>query len=67
MALMLPQDTTEDEKVEYDLDDLLSRLLLAQTAMMNTLELLVHKLEHFEARAEPLLKRAENRGRLFGG
>ena len=48
-------------------DEHLAALILGQTAMMETLDLLMSKLAEFEERAEPLLRKAEQRGRLFGG
>ena len=48
-------------------EETVSALLLGQTAIRETLDLLMAKLAEFEQRAEPLLRKAEQRGRLFGG
>ena len=72
---MLPQNVDDVERgFSTELPDLrpeymqlMSDLLLGQTAIMETLDLLMQKLATFEQRAEPLLQRAEKRGRLFGG
>ena len=61
---MLPQST---DVADATVAELLEALILGQTAMMDTLALVMAKVAEFEARAEPLLQRAEKRGRLFGG
>ena len=64
MDPMLPQST---DVADATVAELLEALILGQTAMMDTLALVMAKVAEFEARAEPLLQRAERRGRLFGG
>jgi len=49
-----------------DIEQSLASLILGQQAMMETLAWMGTKLGEFEERAEPLLRKAEQRGRLFG-
>ena len=76
---MLPQSETDPKDWHYDselgriadrldgVEAVMSELTRQHEAVAGILAELFTKLAGFEQRAEPLLRKAEQRGRLFGG